>query len=94
MFYKILEKISDSTYNYLCSTNVKSWYHSVYPSDNIYTDINPSSTLYDVVDRLYCKSDVYAYLADDSVVRERVFEHLSEVLNCEYDVIYYQWLSK
>ena len=94
MFYKILEKVSDPTYNYLCSTNVKNWYHSVYPSDDIYTDINPSYTLFDVVDRLYGKNDVYACVADDSVVRERVFDHLSKVLACEYNVIFKQWLSK
>jgi hypothetical protein len=37
---------------------------------------------------------VYEYLyVYDSIIRERLFEKLSEILNCEYEVIYQRWLS-
>ena len=37
---------------------------------------------------------VYEYLnVYDSIIRERLFEKLSLILNCEYEVIYQRWLS-
>jgi hypothetical protein len=29
----------------------------------------------------------------DSLVRERIFEALAEIMNVEYDYIYHQWLG-
>ena len=38
--------------------------------------------------------DVYNILGvGDSVIRERVFEELSEILEIDYDVIYQKWLN-
>jgi hypothetical protein len=57
-------------------------------------DINPNATFDGLVHALSNCQDVYEYLyVYDSIVRERLFEKLSLILNCEYEVIYNQWLS-
>jgi hypothetical protein len=56
--------------------------------------INPQATFDGLVHALSNCQDVYEYLyVYDSIIRERLFEKLSLILNCEYEVIYKQWLS-
>jgi hypothetical protein len=74
--------------------NVREFYVKNYPSDDMGTDINPNATFDGLVHTLSNCQDVYEYLyVYDSIVRERLFEKLSLILNCEYEVIYNQWLS-
>jgi len=74
--------------------NIKKWYLTEYPTDEAGEDINDDVTFADVVSALDKHKDVYDVLGDyaDSIIRERVFEKLAEILNCDYDVIYNQWL--
>ena len=73
---------------------IKDFYIDKYPTDELGVEINEKSTfdgLYKVLDN---KGDVYHYIGvSDSLVRERVFEKLSELMGVEYDVIYQKWLD-
>jgi hypothetical protein len=74
--------------------NVREFYVKNYPSDDMGADINPNATFDGLVHALSNCQDVYEYLnVYDSIIRERLFEKLSLILNCEYEVIYQQWLS-
>jgi len=74
--------------------NVREFYVKNYPSDDLGIGINPEATFDGLVQTLNRCGDVYEYLyVYDSIVRERLFEKLSLILNCEYEVIYQRWLS-
>ena len=49
----------------------------------------------DVLSALLNKKDVYAVLGSnaDSIDREKVFQTLSEIMDCDYDAIYNLWLE-
>ena len=74
--------------------NVREFYVKNYPSDDMGSGINPEATFDGLAKTLSNCHDVYEYLnVYDSIIRERLFEKLSLILNCEYEVIYQQWLS-
>lgn len=74
---------------------VKEWYHKEYPDDDIWEEIDSDITFFDVYSTLRGKHDVYDVLGvGDSVVRERVFDKLSEIGKVDYDVIYNMWLGE
>lgn len=77
--------------------NIREFYVKNYPSDEMGKGINPEATFDGLVQTLnnrHYLHDVYEYLnVYDSIIRERLFEKLSEILNCEYEVIYQSWLS-
>jgi fatty acid/phospholipid biosynthesis enzyme len=74
--------------------NVREFYVKNYPADDMGADINPNATFDGLVHALSNCQDVYEYLyVYDSIIRERLFEKLSLILNCEYMVVYNQWLS-
>ena len=74
--------------------NVREFYVKNYPSDDLGIGINPEATFDGLVQTLNNCHDVYEYLyVYDSIIRERLFEKLSLILNCEYMLIYNQWLS-
>jgi hypothetical protein len=62
--------------------------------DELGVEINEKSTfngLYKVLDN---KGDVYHYIGvSDSLVRERVFEKLADIMGVKYDEIYQKWLD-
>jgi hypothetical protein len=73
---------------------VKDYYRAKFPWDDIVEDINPGITFQDVYEGLQVGTDIYALLgAVDSIVRERVFDALATMMECSYDIIYYQWLN-
>lgn len=75
-------------------TKVKNWYIGAFPTDELGKDINPLITFQDVYCQLYVCGSIYALLGvEDSIVRERVFDCLATLMNCSYDIIYYQWLK-
>jgi len=76
--------------------NIRDWYHGAYENDSIYLDINPDGTFQHVIDALLSNNpgdNVYLWTADDTVVRERVFMELSEMLGTDYDLFYNCWLD-
>jgi hypothetical protein len=71
--------------------NIKSWYISTYPSDELGEDLNPNAEFSELEENL---ADIYTYLGvSDSIVRERVFERYSEIFNKPYKYIYDKWVK-
>lgn len=82
--------------DYQCTenTDIKSWYKKDYSDDELGEAINEKITFYDLFETLdRCKS-VYKLLGDDidSIVRERIFEKLADIMDVEYEYIYDQWM--
>jgi hypothetical protein len=71
--------------------NIKNWYESEFTTDELGKEINPNATFEELKDNL---PNVYDYLdLEDSIVRERVFTELAEIMNVDYDLIYHKWLN-
>jgi len=73
---------------------IKNYYLNEYPTDDLGADINPKADFDGLLMVLNEGDDVYEYLGvSDSLVRERVFEKLANIMGIEYNVIYDMWLS-
>lgn len=75
---------------------VKDFYARTYPTDDIVEDINSSITLQQVLNGLIKGNgdNFYELIGvSDSLVRERVFLGLSEVMDLEYEHIFKLWLN-
>ena len=76
------------------NTKVKEWYMTEYPDDELGEEINKDITFND----LFVVLDTYKSVYDalnvwDSIIRERTFSKLAEVMNVDYGYIYDQWLK-
>jgi hypothetical protein len=76
------------------NTNIKEWYMEEYPDDEVGATLNDDITFEGLFETLDSYGDVYEYLggAADSVVRERCFAKLAEIMQVDYSYIYEQWL--
>ena len=75
-------------------TKIKEWYIKEYPTDELGVEINNDITFYDLFIVLDTYKSVYEALnVWDSIVRERVFGKLAEIMDVDYDYIYEQWLK-
>lgn len=74
--------------------NIRNWYIKTYPTDDLGEEINEKITFKSFWAYLSQGYDAYEVLGvSDSVVRERVFEKLSDILGVDYDVVYQKWLA-
>ena len=74
-------------------TKIKDFYKNAYPTDRIWKELNPEATFQGLLDCLDCHNNVYSYInVYDIIVRERLFEHLSNIMGVDYNYIYEQWL--
>lgn len=74
-------------------SNVKEWYLKEYNTDDLGTEINDETTFYDIFWALDRHKDIYELIGvGDSIVRERIFKKLAEIMKCDYNYIYNQWL--
>ena len=74
-------------------TKIKEWYIKEYPTDELGVEIDNDITFEDLFVVLDTYKDVYEALnVWDSIVRERVFSKLAEIMKVDYDYIYEQWL--
>lgn len=72
--------------------NVKRWYLSAYATDEMGNELRDVSFA-DVFDALNNYKSVYKLLGvDDSLIRERVFQKLADLMDVTYDYVYGQWL--
>lgn len=73
---------------------IKTWYNTTY-NDDLGQEIKDDVTFYGLFETLDRHKDVYEYLGEniDSIVRERVFEKLAEIMEVDYNYIYEQWLE-
>ena len=72
---------------------IREYYLERFPADELGIEINDNVTfdgLFRVLDNY---GDVYHYIGvSDSLVRERCFEKLAEIMGVNYNEIYNQWL--
>lgn len=78
-------------------TKIKKWYSVNYPTDEMIEDMNEKVTFGHLLGALNNYENVYRYIfkngSGDSIIRERVFSKLAEILNIKYEVIYKKWLE-
>jgi hypothetical protein len=68
---------------------IKDWYMENYPTDDLGEELNDKVTFDDMWNENYKKYNIYQVMGvGDSVIRERLFEHLSEIKGVSYDVVY------
>lgn len=73
---------------------LKEFYLQNYPTDELGCEISPSATTAGLLNELVSGGDVYEYIGvGDSLIRERMFEVLSDELNTSYDYVYNLWLN-
>jgi hypothetical protein len=73
---------------------IRDWYIKTYPTDEEGKEIDDKITFKAFYGYLWQGYDVYDVLeVTDSLIRERVFEKLSEILGVDYDVVYKKWLQ-
>jgi hypothetical protein len=73
---------------------IKDYYINEFPTDDLGNDINTQVTFDGLYTVLNNKFNVYDYIGvNDSLVRERVFQKLSEIKGVKYDEIYSKWLE-
>lgn len=74
--------------------NIKQWYCATYPTDDLGLELPDNITFGDLFRTLDHGGSVYRLLGNgaDSLIRERCFERLSEIMDCDYGYIYDQWL--
>ena len=76
-------------------TKIKEWYLENYSSDEEGEFLNEDVTFYDMFQCLDRRKDIYECIdVDDSLIRERLFEGLAQVMECDYSYIYDQWLQQ
>lgn len=79
---------------------IKYWYQDNFPDDELGEELRYDITFQDCWDFLEDSSqfdfdgDFYDWIGvGDSVVRERIFEELAELMDVDYDVVYNMWLD-
>jgi hypothetical protein len=71
--------------------NIKKYYTNKFPTDELGLEINPQATFLGLIGNI---GDVYEYIGVvDSLVRERLFERIAEIMECSYDEVYSLWLA-
>lgn len=76
---------------------VREWYMENYPDDELGASLNETVTMWDVVGLLNAGLGGRFYDlvgAGDSVIRERIFDRISKIVHCDYDVVYDTWLKE
>jgi hypothetical protein len=73
---------------------IKEFYLNNYPTDELGVELNENANFTGLLNELFTGNDIYGYIGvGDSIIRERLFEKLSEILNCSYDYVYNLWLN-
>ena len=76
------------------TTHCKEWYIETYPTDEVGHYLRDNATFMGLLAILLTGNDVYDYLGEaDSVIRERMFEKLSEITGMTYNEIYNMWMG-
>ena len=75
------------------SASIRKWYVKAYPTD----DLGPElvGNFAGALETMAKGGDIYDYMGvGDSLVRERLFTRLSEMLALDYDHVYELWLNQ
>jgi len=74
---------------------LKDYYKSTFPDDDLGNEIDSSATFEDLFNALDNYKNVYELIGvQDSIIRERLFGQLADIIGMPYSYIYGQWLSK
>jgi len=74
--------------------NIKEFYLENYPTDELGIELKDDTNFTGLLNELITNNDVYGYIGvGDSIIRERLFMELSEILKCSYDYVYNLWLN-
>ena len=74
--------------------SIREFYLENYPTDDLGLELNETPTFPGLLNQLIVDGDVYRYIGvSDSLVRERLFEKLTEELKVSYDYVYNLWLK-
>lgn len=74
--------------------NVREWYTSTFPTDELGADLDGGLSFGDVANALSEGENIYDVLgSDDNIVRERVFGRLAELQDKPYSEIYDAWFD-
>lgn len=75
-------------------TNVRSWYMNEYPTDELGENLPKTITFKDYEDYLNSGKDIYKLMGQvaDSIIRERIFIELADIMNVSYKKVYDTWL--
>ena len=74
--------------------NIKQFYIENYPTDELGIELKDDTNFTGLLNELFTNNDIYGYIGvGDSIIRERLFEKLLEILNCSYDYVYNLWLN-
>ena len=73
---------------------LKDWYIKNYPTDDLGEEIYDENTFEDLWNGIHNNMEVYDIIGyGDSILRERLFEHLAEIKGVNYDYVYDKWLG-
>jgi len=73
---------------------IREFYLENYPTDELGIELKDDTNFTGLLNELFTDNDIYGYIGvGDSIIRERLFEKLSEILNCSYDYVYNLWLN-
>ena len=74
--------------------NIKQFYLETYPTDELGAEINEKATFIGLYHDLLIGGDPYEYIGvGDSIVRERLFEKLANIIDTSYNYVYNLWLN-
>jgi hypothetical protein len=74
---------------------IKEFYLENYPTDELGVEINENATFIGLYHDLLIGGDPYEYIGvGDSVIRERLFEKLANIIDTSYDYVYNLWLNQ
>ena len=73
---------------------IKEFYLNNYPTDELGVELNENANFTGLLNELFTDNDVYGYIGvGDSIIRERLFTKLSEILKKPYHYVYDLWLK-
>ncbi len=73
---------------------IKDFYVKTYPTDDLGQELNAEATFEDLFNCLDEHKDVYALFGiGDSLIRERLFAELADIIDAPYDYVYYQFIG-
>jgi hypothetical protein len=72
---------------------LRKFYQDNYPTDDLGSEINLTSFVA-LLDCLHRGGDVYLYIGvADSLVRERLFQQLANMIGVDYNYVYNLWMQ-
>lgn len=75
-------------------TSVKDWYTSTFPEDELGAELADNVTFEQLFEAMDAYINPYKLLKiADSIIRERIFTRLAQIMHVDYNYIYDQWMK-